>query len=120
MRPGFFMFGASGPYSGAPRVLDLFSGHDVRATFFTPAWVVRTWPNLCRRIVAEGQELAGHGRPSSRSNRSRRLRCLKEPADIHRYRRGVRIRVPGAVRRPHDRNAYPCRRCRLYLLEFDA
>lgn len=55
------MFGASGPYSGAPRILDVLSGHGVRATFFTPAWVVRTWPDLCRRIVAEGHELAGHG-----------------------------------------------------------
>lgn len=33
----------------------------VRATFFTLGWVAERHPNLVRRIVAEGHELASHG-----------------------------------------------------------
>lgn len=60
-RPGFFTLGAYGPHRAVPRILDMLEGHGVRATFFTPAWVVRTWPDLCRRILAAGHEMAGHG-----------------------------------------------------------
>ena len=43
------------------RLLDLFARENVRATFFTLAWVARRHPALVRRIVAEGHELASHG-----------------------------------------------------------
>jgi polysaccharide deacetylase family protein (PEP-CTERM system associated) len=43
------------------RVLDLFAEHDVRATFFVLGWVAERHPELIRRIVAEGHELASHG-----------------------------------------------------------
>ena len=43
------------------RVLDLFSDCDVKATFFTLGWVAERWPELIRRIVNEGHELASHG-----------------------------------------------------------
>lgn len=43
------------------RVLDLFAGAGLRATFFTLGWVARRHPALVRRIVAAGHELAGHG-----------------------------------------------------------
>ncbi|HNB89246.1 MAG TPA: polysaccharide deacetylase family protein, partial [Plasticicumulans sp.] len=43
------------------RVLDLFAGAGVRATFFTLGWVAERHPELVRRIVAEGHELASHG-----------------------------------------------------------
>lgn len=59
--PGYFGLGSYGPYRALPRILDILKSHDVAATFFTPAWVVRTWPDLCRRILAEGHEIAGHG-----------------------------------------------------------
>ncbi|RGE20421.1 polysaccharide deacetylase [Leucobacter sp. wl10] len=60
-RPGYFALGAYGPHRAVPRILDVLRGHRVAATFFTPAWVARTWPELCRRILAEGHEMAGHG-----------------------------------------------------------
>lgn len=44
-----------------PRILDLLARRSLRATFFTPAWVVATWPALCRRAVDDGHELAAHG-----------------------------------------------------------
>ena len=43
------------------RVLDLFARHGVKATFFTLGWVAERHPELVRRIVDEGHELASHG-----------------------------------------------------------
>lgn len=60
-KPGYFGLGAYGAHRAVPRILDILRAHGVQATFFTPAWVVHTWPSLCQRIVAEGHEMAGHG-----------------------------------------------------------
>lgn len=43
------------------RILDLFADHTIKATFFTLGWVAERYPQLVRRIVAEGHELASHG-----------------------------------------------------------
>lgn len=43
------------------RVLDLFAAADIKATFFTLGWVAERYPQLVRRIVDEGHELACHG-----------------------------------------------------------
>jgi polysaccharide deacetylase family protein (PEP-CTERM system associated) len=43
------------------RVLDLFDEAGIHATFFTLGWVGERFPQLVRRIVAEGHELASHG-----------------------------------------------------------
>jgi polysaccharide deacetylase family protein (PEP-CTERM system associated) len=43
------------------RLLDLFARERVHGTFFTLGWVARRHPDLIRRIVAAGHELACHG-----------------------------------------------------------
>jgi polysaccharide deacetylase family protein (PEP-CTERM system associated) len=43
------------------RILDQFSSRGVKATFFTLGWVAERFPELIRRIVADGHELASHG-----------------------------------------------------------
>lgn len=43
------------------RVMDIFSDAGVKATFFTLGWVAERYPQLVRRIVDEGHELASHG-----------------------------------------------------------
>ena len=43
------------------RLLDLFAEHDVKSTFFTLGWVAKRCPDVIRRIVNEGHELASHG-----------------------------------------------------------
>jgi len=43
------------------RILDLFAERRTKATFFTLGCVAREHPDLVRRIVAEGHELASHG-----------------------------------------------------------
>ncbi len=44
-----------------PLILDLLSRHGARATFFTLAANVRRAPELIRRMVDEGHEIAAHG-----------------------------------------------------------
>ena len=48
------------------RLLDLFARHNVTATFCTLGWVAERHPDLIRRIVAAGHELASHGYDHSR------------------------------------------------------
>jgi polysaccharide deacetylase family protein (PEP-CTERM system associated) len=43
------------------RILDLFARHQVRGTFFTLGWVAERYPELVKRIVSEGHEVASHG-----------------------------------------------------------
>jgi len=43
------------------RILALLDKHGTRATFFTLGWVAERYPQLVRRIVAQGHELASHG-----------------------------------------------------------
>ena len=43
------------------RILDMLAARDARATFFTLGWVAERYPQVVRRIVADGHELASHG-----------------------------------------------------------
>ncbi|MCW5640784.1 MAG: DUF3473 domain-containing protein [Rhodoferax sp.] len=43
------------------RILDLLAERKTRATFFTLGWIAERYPQLIRRIVEEGHELASHG-----------------------------------------------------------
>lgn len=42
-------------------ILQMFADHNVRATFFTLGWVAERYPQLIRRMVEAGHELASHG-----------------------------------------------------------
>ena len=43
------------------RILEVLAAADVHATFFTLGWVAERYPDMVRRIVAQGHELASHG-----------------------------------------------------------
>ena len=43
------------------RILKLLSDEQTKATFFTLGWVAERYPQMVRRIVSEGHELASHG-----------------------------------------------------------
>jgi polysaccharide deacetylase family protein (PEP-CTERM system associated) len=43
------------------RILQLFDENSVKATFFTLGWIAERYPELVRKIVAQGHELASHG-----------------------------------------------------------
>jgi len=47
-------------------ILDLFAEQNIKATFFTLGWVAERYPELIKRIVKEGHELASHGYEHSR------------------------------------------------------
>ena len=43
------------------RILAMLDDHDTKATFFTLGWIAERYPQLVRRIVDGGHELASHG-----------------------------------------------------------
>lgn len=43
------------------RILQLLDDHRTQATFFTLGWIAERYPQLVRRIVDNGHELASHG-----------------------------------------------------------
>ena len=43
------------------RLLRLLADHDVHGTFFTLGWIAERYPELIKRIVDAGHELASHG-----------------------------------------------------------
>jgi polysaccharide deacetylase family protein (PEP-CTERM system associated) len=43
------------------RILAMLDQHGTKATFFTLGWIAERYPELVRRIVNEGHELASHG-----------------------------------------------------------
>ena len=43
------------------RILELLAARQTQATFFTLGWVAERYPDMVRRIVAGGHELASHG-----------------------------------------------------------
>ena len=46
---------------GLDLLLDLLARHDALGTFFTLGWVAHRHPDVVRRIVAAGHEIASHG-----------------------------------------------------------
>lgn len=43
------------------KILDLFETKDIKGTFFVLGWVAERYPELVKRIVNQGHELASHG-----------------------------------------------------------
>lgn len=52
---------AYGPLAGVPRILDLLAKHGITSTFFVPGYTALRYPDVVRRIAAEGHEIAHHG-----------------------------------------------------------
>ena len=52
---------AYGPVTGMPRILAMLKRHDLRATFFCPGYTAERYPDLVRRVVDDGHEVAHHG-----------------------------------------------------------
>jgi peptidoglycan/xylan/chitin deacetylase (PgdA/CDA1 family) len=52
---------AYGPLTGVPRILALLERHGVRATFFCPGFTAERYPDLLRRVLDAGHEVAHHG-----------------------------------------------------------
>jgi peptidoglycan/xylan/chitin deacetylase (PgdA/CDA1 family) len=46
---------------GARRILALLAKYDIRATWFVPGVILKTYPEVCREVVAAGHEIGHHG-----------------------------------------------------------
>jgi len=66
------------------RIIDLFAAHDVRGTFFMLGWVAERYPELVKKIVRDGHEIASHGWEHVRVNTQTRGEFR---ADIERTRK---------------------------------
>ncbi|MBT1450637.1 DUF3473 domain-containing protein [Glaciecola sp. XM2] len=67
------------------RLIDLFNEHGVKATFFTLGWVAKHCPDVVKRIVDEGHELASHGtnhRRNTTMTREQVFADIKESKDL--------------------------------------
>jgi peptidoglycan-N-acetylglucosamine deacetylase len=53
--------GRFGPVEALPRILTLLRTHEIRASFFIPAWVAEHYPDAVRAIVDGGHEIGCHG-----------------------------------------------------------
>jgi len=43
------------------RILELLTKHQTKATFFTLGWIAERYPDMVRKIVSQGHEVASHG-----------------------------------------------------------
>lgn len=46
---------------GAGRILDLLKSRGIKASWYVPGVVIKTYPDACGRVVAEGHEIGHHG-----------------------------------------------------------
>ncbi len=53
--------GRFGPVDALPRILALLRQHDIRASFFIPAWTAEHYPEAVRAIADGGHEIGCHG-----------------------------------------------------------
>ncbi|MGW1994884.1 polysaccharide deacetylase family protein [Embleya sp. NPDC001921] len=58
--PNVMSHQAFGPLVGAPRILEMLADLGVKATFFVPGVTAERYPDLVRRIDAEGHEVGHH------------------------------------------------------------
>ncbi len=63
------------------RILALLDDQDTEATFFTLGWIAERYPQLVRRIVSQGHEVASHGYGHERASDLSRASFL---ADVSR------------------------------------
>lgn len=76
------------------RLIDLFNENNVKATFFTLGWVAKNCPDVVKRIVDEGHELASHGNNHRRNTLMTRQQVfddIKESKDILEQVGGKRV-----------------------------
>lgn len=60
-RPGNLAQGSYGPRIGTPKILDVLQKHDIKSSFYIPAWIVEKYPEICKDIVSRGHEIGYHG-----------------------------------------------------------
>ncbi len=77
---------------GAERILGLLRRYGIQATWFIPGHTVETYPEICRRVHAEGHEIGNHGYlhepPATLSREEEEAVLLRGNAAIRRITEG--------------------------------
>lgn len=60
-RPGVLSQGQYGARTGVPKILELLSKEELKATFFVPGWTAEKYTDRMEAIVAGGHEIGHHG-----------------------------------------------------------
>lgn len=63
------------------RILAIFDAASVSATFFTLGWIAERYPNVVKRIVNGGHELASHGYAHQRASELTRSEFVRDILD---------------------------------------
>src|SRR6187549_1368578 len=66
------------------RILELFSHNGIKGTFFTLGWIAKRYPDMVRRIVAGGHELASHGTAHIRADHQSRSQFADDVSNAKR------------------------------------
>jgi polysaccharide deacetylase family protein (PEP-CTERM system associated) len=74
-------------------LLEMLERHQVRATFFVLGWVARKHPEIVRRIVDQGHEIASHGM-------SHRLIYTQAPEEFRRETRDAKALLEDLAQKP--------------------
>ena len=103
-----------------PRILDLLKKHDLQATFCVPGHTALAYPDIVRRIDAEGHEIAHHGwvheNPADFSEAEERANLDRGLDALHRGCPPARLSLPlVGFLDPHHRTAA---RIRVLLRQF--
>ena len=84
-RPGLMSMGEYGPKTGLPRILQLLDSYEIKASFFIPAYVAETHPDMVRELASGGHEIAHHGymhEPPARLTPAEEREVLEKGIDI--------------------------------------
>ena len=68
---------------GTPRLLDMLKERGIKATFFLVGRSVATWPDIVKRIVAEGHEVANHTWTHPQLSHYKQTRVMDELQKTH-------------------------------------
>ncbi|MEE9198304.1 MAG: polysaccharide deacetylase [Dehalococcoidia bacterium] len=60
-RPVLTTMGEYGPRVGVPRILQMLDDYGIKASFFIPGHTAESHPEMVKKILAQGHEVAGHG-----------------------------------------------------------
>lgn len=73
-----------GPHpTNTPRLLDMLRERNIRATFYVVGPNVKRYPNLLRRMVAEGHEIGNHTVTHSNMRKLSQQRIRAELGEVH-------------------------------------
>jgi peptidoglycan-N-acetylglucosamine deacetylase len=68
---------------GTPRLLDMLKERGIKATFFLVGRSVATWPDIVKRIAAEGHEVANHTWMHPQLSHHKQTRVMDELRKTH-------------------------------------